>query len=71
MNCPKCSEKMPFISKATSVHQALLGGWTCRNCGCEMDRKGRERTGDLATQNMIAILVLVILGGVVLWLGLK
>ena len=40
--CPKCAEPLPKNRKPTSVRQAALGGWTCSNCGCEMDKLGAE-----------------------------
>lgn len=41
-NCPKCGKKVPAIRKPTSNEQAMWGGWTCSNCGCEMDKWGKE-----------------------------
>ena len=41
-NCPKCGKKVPAIRKPTSTRQAMWGGWTCSNCGCEMDKVGKE-----------------------------
>lgn len=41
-NCPKCGKKVPIIRKPTSTYQAMWGGWTCSNCGCEMDKWGKE-----------------------------
>lgn len=40
--CPKCNEPLPQRRKPASRRQMLWGGWTCRRCGCELDRKGRE-----------------------------
>jgi hypothetical protein len=42
--CPRCAEPLPTIRKATSWREALWGGWTCQNCGCKVDRYGRERS---------------------------
>jgi hypothetical protein len=39
--CAGCGAKLPTIRKPANVRQALWGGWTCRNCGCEMDKWGR------------------------------
>ncbi len=41
-NCPKCGMKVPAIRKPTSTRQAMWGGWTCSNCGCEIDKWGKE-----------------------------
>ena len=41
-NCPKCREKQPIIRIPTSLKQLMWGGHTCNNCGCEMDKYGKE-----------------------------
>ena len=41
-NCPDCDVKAPFVRTPTSIRQALWGGWTCSNCGCELDKWGKE-----------------------------
>jgi hypothetical protein len=41
-NCPDCGETQPRIRWPASARQALRGGWTCRRCGCEMDRVGKK-----------------------------
>ena len=38
--CPNCLTPVPRYRKPTSLRQAFFGGWTCENCGTEMDRKG-------------------------------
>jgi hypothetical protein len=38
--CPKCAEPMPRIRRPKNERQRLWGGWTCRKCGCEMDKYG-------------------------------
>lgn len=40
--CPSCGTPVPRFRNPRSLHQALWGGWTCSNCGTEMDRYGRE-----------------------------
>ena len=40
--CPACDEKVPSFRTPTSLNQAFYGGWTCQNCGCEMDKWGKE-----------------------------
>ncbi len=42
VSCPKCGENVPFLRKPASLRQELWGGWTCSNCGIEMDRWGTE-----------------------------
>jgi hypothetical protein len=42
VNCPKCGQRMPSVRHPTSMRQALWGGWTCRNCACEIDKYGKE-----------------------------
>jgi hypothetical protein len=41
--CPRCAEPLPPTRKATSLKEALWGGWTCPKCGCKVDRYGKER----------------------------
>jgi hypothetical protein len=38
--CGKCGAKMPFYRKPRSWHQVLWGGWTCAECGFELDKYG-------------------------------
>jgi hypothetical protein len=40
--CPRCSELPRFFRHPRTLSQAIFGGWTCRGCGCEFDRWGRE-----------------------------
>ena len=40
--CPKCGTGMPSIRKPRNRRQFLWGGGTCSNCGCEMDKWGKE-----------------------------
>jgi hypothetical protein len=42
VNCPRCNQLMPTLRKPKSVSQAMWGGWTCEQCGCAMDKWGRE-----------------------------
>ena len=42
--CPKCGE--PLGSKKPgrgTWTQRMWGGWTCPECGCDVDRFGKER----------------------------
>ena len=43
LNCPRCGTAVPQTRKPANWHQFWWGGWTCSNCGCEMDRKGKSR----------------------------
>ncbi|MEK6827338.1 MAG: hypothetical protein AABX99_02525 [Nanoarchaeota archaeon] len=40
VNCPVCKNPLPVFRVATSFKQMILGDWTCRYCGSEIDRKG-------------------------------
>jgi hypothetical protein len=39
-NCPTCATPQPAIRTPASLRQTFLGGWTCANCGTEIDRHG-------------------------------
>jgi hypothetical protein len=43
VRCPACYTSQPFIRKPTSVGQALFGGYSCKACGCEIDKYGRAQ----------------------------
>jgi|SRR3989338_2417997 len=40
VNCPICKNPLPLFRWATSLKQAMLGGWTCGCCKSEISRKG-------------------------------
>lgn len=40
--CPECGRPVPRLRTPTSLRQALWGGWTCTECGTELDLKGKE-----------------------------
>jgi hypothetical protein len=40
-NCPSCGEKVPGVRVPKTVNQFLWGGFTCQ-CGCEIDKWGKE-----------------------------
>lgn len=44
-NCPTCGVQVPRMRRPTSGRQAAWGGWTCSNCGTEMDKWGRAISG--------------------------
>jgi hypothetical protein len=40
-DCPTCGTQQPARRKPTSLRQLMWGGWTCSNCGTEIDRHGK------------------------------
>ena len=38
----ECGTPAPRPYKPANRRQKLWGGWTCPECGCEMDRRGRK-----------------------------
>jgi hypothetical protein len=40
--CAECGAPAPKVRKPANRRQMLWGGWTCPECGCEMDRRGRK-----------------------------
>ena len=40
--CPECGTPVPRVRRPTSWRQALWGGWTCAECGTEMNQFGEE-----------------------------
>jgi endogenous inhibitor of DNA gyrase (YacG/DUF329 family) len=40
--CPNCGTPVPRFRQPTSFRQAMWGGWTCAECGTEMNRRGDE-----------------------------
>ncbi len=41
--CPVCNKQQPKIRKPKGWKEILWGGYTCENCGCKMDKYGKER----------------------------
>ena len=41
VDCPRCGQRMPTLRMPSGLHQLMWGGWTCPNCGCEMDKWGK------------------------------
>jgi len=39
-NCPRCGKPLPKVRMPRNRRQALWGGSTCSDCGCEMDKYG-------------------------------
>src|SRR5947209_2203424 len=48
--CTQCGTPAPAIRKPANRRQMLWGGWTCAECGYELDKWGRP----LAEQNTLA-----------------
>ncbi len=42
-NCPQCGLPRPRRRFPASINQFLWGGWTCKQCGCEVDSIGRKK----------------------------
>ena len=43
--CPRCKQTLGNNRPGTrTFKQILWGGWTCPNCGCDVDRHGGVRT---------------------------
>jgi len=42
VSCPRCDSPLPRVRDPQNARQALWGGWTCVECGCEVDQWGRE-----------------------------
>jgi rubredoxin len=38
--CPRCGFQLPRFRSPANRQQALQGGYTCRECGAELDRFG-------------------------------
>lgn len=41
VNCPHCGKLQPKVRVPTSFKQAMLGGFTCSDCGTDMDGQGK------------------------------
>ncbi|MCO4747573.1 MAG: hypothetical protein KC912_22420 [Proteobacteria bacterium] len=41
-NCPDCGQLLPNRGPKRTGRQIFFGGWTCQNCGCELDRHGKK-----------------------------
>jgi len=42
LSCPDCAEPLPAIRIPKNMRQSLWGGWTCKNCGIEISKKGKK-----------------------------
>ena len=43
LNCGVCGARLPRFRLPRTGVQAALGGYTCPNCGAELDAKGQPR----------------------------
>jgi hypothetical protein len=39
--CPRCGAKATTVRRPANLSQAVWGGWTCHECGTELDEWGR------------------------------
>ena len=44
--CAVCGQALPLVRRPSNRRQFLWGGWTCPNCGTEVDRRGGELADD-------------------------
>lgn len=42
VSCTRCGTRQRAVRMPTSFRQMMWGGWTCKECGCEMDKYGVE-----------------------------
>jgi hypothetical protein len=42
VRCPICSARLPLVRRPQNKRQFMLGGWTCRMCGTEVDKWGNR-----------------------------
>ena len=52
--CPGCGEQMPRFRKPANRRQMLWGGWTCSQCGCEVDRRGNKVEDGVTPPDFVA-----------------
>ena len=38
--CPDCGTEQPAVRAPKNFHQFVFGGWTCKNCSCNMNKHG-------------------------------
>jgi hypothetical protein len=38
--CPNCKALLPRFRKPAGIHEAMIGGWHCQNCGARVARNG-------------------------------
>jgi transposase len=40
--CPECGKPLPKFGNPQNTKQGVAEGWTCQNCGCQVDRSGNR-----------------------------
>ena len=40
VRCPSCQVTLPRLRRPANGRQALWGGWSCPDCGCEVNKMG-------------------------------
>ena len=45
VHCPRCEKPMSGVRVPKNLRQTMWGGWTCPDCGCEMDKWGKPVGG--------------------------
>ncbi len=40
--CPDCGQEQPKIRRPNNFREAMIGGNTCKNCACQMDKFGQK-----------------------------
>lgn len=53
--CSQCGTPMPMIRKPANWRQAMWGGWTCPECGLELDKWSRPVEGQTASGKWAAL----------------
>ena len=51
VDCPVCDEPMPAVRIPKNLSQMVWGGWTCPECGAEVNKWGREEGSDRRETN--------------------
>jgi hypothetical protein len=55
VSCPRCSTPLQKVRQSRSLRREMWGGWTCSGCGAEVDKWGRELSGDRETSMKLRI----------------
>ena len=42
VTCPRCKSPLPMMRIPRTREQLKWGGWTCKKCGCDVDKHGKE-----------------------------
>jgi len=52
VQCPNCGTKPPLYRMPKNWQQLLWGGWTCSECGAEMNRQGKLKNAPPSTKEV-------------------